>query len=107
KDRRCPQCDRRWRRRELKYAGPIFHDLRRSGVRNMVRGGISEDVAMKISGHKTRKIFSRYNITSERDLQDAARKLETRRTLTPSAEFGHDYGHDSPSGERDGNPPII
>jgi hypothetical protein len=86
---------RRWRRHELKYVGLIFHDLRRSGVRNMVRGGISEDVAMKISGHKTRKIFSRYNITSERDLQDATRKMEARRKAA-SPDFGHDFGHDSP-----------
>jgi hypothetical protein len=52
----------------------IFHDLGRSVVRNMIRGGVSQPVAMKISGHKTIAIFQRYDITSEEDIRQAVKQ---------------------------------
>ncbi len=48
-----------------------------SGVPNLIRAGVPEAIAMRISGHKTRSVFERYNIVSERDIHEAARKLET------------------------------
>lgn len=72
---KCEKCERPLKR---KYQGLVPHDFRRSAVRNYIRAGAYEDVTMKIVGHRTRAMLTRYNIVDERDVEEAVRKLERR-----------------------------
>ncbi len=56
-----------------------FHDLRRTGARNMRRLGVDQKVIMQIGGWKTPNVFQRYNIVDTADLEDAARRLDEKR----------------------------
>ncbi len=85
-------------------SGVWFHDLRRSFVTNARRYGVPESVVMRMSGHKTRAVFERYNVVAEEDLRDAVQRIEGARlrqkTVKVSKEESENSKAPSVSAER-------
>jgi integrase len=69
-------------------SGLRFHDLRRTAIRNMVRAGVSQTVAMRISGHRTDSVFRRYDITSDDDLRQAMERTASHLEALPEVAKG-------------------
>ena len=87
-----PVRDTRKDRREATKAagleGVLFHDLRRSAVRNMERAGVPRSVAMKVTGHKTESIYARYAIVDSIAMSEGLAKLAAMRAESdPIATF--------------------
>jgi hypothetical protein len=70
----------------------LFHDFRRTAIRNMVRAGAPEKVAMMVPGHKTRSVFERYNIVNEDNLRQASRRITEYYQKKELPQNGHTFG---------------
>ena len=63
--------------------GRLFHDLRRSAVRNLIRSGVDQTTAMKVSGHRTDSMFRRYNIVEESETAAALKQADAWLSTQP------------------------
>jgi integrase len=76
-------------------SGVWFHDLRRSFVTTARRYGVPESVVMRMSGHKTRAVFERYNVVAEEDLRDAVQRIEGARLRQKTVKVSKEEPEDS------------
>jgi hypothetical protein len=75
-----------------KYVDTIVHDLRRCAAQNLFLVGVAQAVAIKITGHKTRSMYRHYRIIDEKDLREAAARLQAHLDEQPKQRFWSNYG---------------
>jgi integrase len=85
---------------EAAVPGRIFHDFRRTAVRELERAGVPRSVAMKLVGHRTEAIYRRYAIVNYADLKAAAGRLAAASALTATSATGTTTGTVTPIGRR-------
>ena len=80
--------DEKTKRLKKKYVGLYVHDLRRSCARHLSKAGVSEQVAMKITGHKTPSMYRRYRILDEAEIRQALEKTQAHLDATADEKIG-------------------
>ena len=97
--RKIGRYDKAWKTacRKAGLRGKLFHDLRGTAARNLVRSGIPEVVAIRITGHKTRSVFDQYNIVSHEDLKEATKRHEVYIQAQPGERKKISFGEEPPT----------
>lgn len=80
-----------------KLEGLWFHDLRRSFVTRARKHRIPESVVMRMSGHRTRAVFDRYNVVDDEDLRGGVRALENPGHVWDTVACERPQKHQSPT----------
>jgi integrase len=81
--------NRAWRTAREKAGLPdkLFHDTRRTAVRNLDRAGVPRQTAKQITGHKTDAVYNRYRIMNEQDIREGMiRVFESQSGHTPEGQ---------------------
>jgi integrase len=68
----------------LRYVGKLFHDYRRTAVRDLTRAGVDRVTAKLITGHRSDSVFERYAIMTEREKEQGLAKLAAFRESSGS-----------------------
>lgn len=91
--------------------GKLFHDLRRTAAWNMVRGGVPQSIAMRVTGHRSRSMFDRYDIASLDDKLDALHRAReyasTRRAVGENVSAFPSPPAVNPPGTPEGIGPVL
>jgi integrase len=66
-------------------AGTLYHDMRRSAVKNLIDAGVPRAIAMKVSGHRSEAVFERYNIKLDEQVRAAMEQTEAYREKESAA----------------------
>jgi integrase len=66
-------------------SGLLIHDLRRSCARHLSKAGVKEQIAMKITGHKTNSMYRRYRIVDEDEIRQALDQTQAHLDATADA----------------------
>jgi len=87
RDKRVGDCRKAWATAFRRASVPpeLFYDLRRTAVRNMVRAGVSQPVAVSIAGHKTASKLLRHKTTSGTAQREALARIRSDFTTQPAS----------------------
>lgn len=92
----------------VSISGRLIHEFLRRAVRLIEQAGVSERVAMTMTGHKTRSVFDRCHIVSQRDQREAARRTRRGNEVTPrQSQSANDTGQADMRGWADTPPKSV